>query len=367
MGPPKKPVAAEPLAWVALPHELYAATCAELVTFSHKTVNSNAPPGGIRLSPEQGLKLPYVSARTLLGAGEVPTLDYMANKDRKATVVKQLHQLLKGTAKAPPEEANRILATLAEATAQGAQFGTDVVSLRLKQLLIPKQDGYVAITPESAAGLCHEIRSKVHHHNDRLKETPDDTQRRIPAAVFGLGGSNRQNVGSTSLVRDMQRPLVFFAPTENRQLKTILALHFQGVRMRLPRPLLHAFRDWRADCRQRNGGQIPTNMDTRDAETNHIRQIAQAILAQGETARQRLLAHRDVLPAGGSPLVSTDADPVTRGLVDPDLRDQDWPRAFALQLAGLIADHRFDDGKEEFRFEQADIAELQARIEEVAR
>lgn len=367
MARSKKPAAPEPPAWVSLPHELYAATCAELVTFSHKTVNSNAPAGGIRLAPEQGLKLPYISARTLLGAGEVPALDYMANKDRKATVVKQLHQLLKGTATAPPEEAKRILATLAGATAQGAQFGTDVVSLRLKQLLIPRQDGYVAVTPESAAGLCHEVRSKVRQHNDRLKEKPDDTQRRIPVAVFGLGGSNPQNVGSTSLVRDMQRPLVFFAPPENRQVKALLALHFQGVRIRLPRSLLRALRDWCADCRRRHGGLIPTTMATRDEEIEHIRHIARDALAQGEAARQRLLAHRELLPAGGSPLVSAEAAPLNRGLVDPELRDKDWPRAFAQYLARLIADHRFDDDKEEFQFEQADIHELQAMIEEVAR
>lgn len=365
MARPTKSVAAEPPVWVALPHELYAATCAELVTFSHKTVNSNSPAGGIRLAPKQGLRLPYVSARTLLGAGETPTLDYIANAGKTATAVKQLSQLREGATTAPPDEAERILATLVEATAQGAQIGTDRVSLRARQLLLPRQGGYVAVTPLTSGGVSRKLRAKARQHNDRLKEAPDEELRRIPAAVFGLGGSNPQNVGS--LVRDMQRPLVFFAPTENRQLKAILALYFHGGRIQLPRALLRGFRDWCSNCRRRNGGQIPTNMDTRDEEIAHIRQIAQAILAQGEPARQRLLAHRDVLPAGGTPLISAAADPVGRGLVDPDLRDKDWPRAFAQRLARLIADHRFDDGKEEFQFEQRDIFELQAMIEEVAR
>ncbi len=364
MARSKKPAAPEPPAWVSLPHELYAATCAELVTFSHKTVNSNAPAGGIRLAPEQGLKLPYVSARTLLGAGEALALDYMGNAS-KAKIMGQLRQLQEGTAKAPPDEAKRILATLEIATAQGAQFGTDKVPLRLRQLLLPRQDGYVAVTPESAAGLCRKVWSKVRQHNERLKEMQDATQRKIPVAVFGLGGSKSLNVGF--LASDMQRPLVFFAPPENRQVKAILALHFQGVRIRLPRPLLRAFRDWCVDCRRRHGGLIPTNMATRDEEIVHIRRIARVVLAQGEAARQRLLAHLDVLPAGGSPLVAAEATPLNRGLVDPELRDKDWPRTFALHLAGLIADHRFGDGQEEFQFEQADIHELQAMIEEVAR
>ena len=365
MAPAKKSKAPEPPAWVSLPHELYAATCAELVTFSHKTVNSNAPAGGIRLAPEQGLKLPYVSARTLLGAGEALALDYPANAGKTATAVKQLNQAQEGSATAPADEAERILATLTEATARGTQIGTDKVSLRARQLLLPKEGGYVAVTPLTAGGLNRKLRARVRQHNDHLKETPDDSRRRIPFAVFGLGGSNPQNVGS--LVRDMQRPLVFFAPPENRQVKAILALHFQGVRIRLPRPLLRAFRDWCVDCRRRHGGLIPTNMATRDEEIVHIRRIARVVLAQGDAARQRLLAHLDVLPAGGSPLVAAEATPLNRGLVDPELRDKDWPRTFALHLAGLIADHRFGDGQEEFQFEQADIHELQAMIEEVAR
>lgn len=365
MTRPRKSVTADPPAWVDLPHEFYESTCAKLVTFSHKTVNSNAPPGGIRLAPEQGLKLPYVCARTLLAAGEAPALDYPANAGKTATAVKQLNQLREGNATAAPDEAKRILATLAEATAQGTEVGTKKVSLRARQLLLPKQGGYVAVTPLTAGGVSKNLRAKVGQHNDRLKKIPDETQRRIPVAIFGLGGSNPQNVGS--LVRDMQRPLVFFGPTENRQLKTILALHFQGIRIRLPRPLLRSFRDWRTDCRRRNGGKIPTNMETREEEIIYIRQIARAILAQGEAARQQLLAHRDILPAGGTPLVAAEADPVGRGLVDPDLRDKDWSRTFALQLAELIADHHFDDGKDEFQFEQADIFELQAMIEEVAR
>lgn len=365
MAPAKRTRAIEPIEWVDLPHELYAATCAELVTFSHKTVNSNAPAGGIRLAPEQALRLPYVSARTLLGAGEVPALDYPANAGKTATAVKQLNQLREGVAAAPADEAEAILATLAQATTRGVRVGTDKVSLRARQLLLPRQEGYVSATPMTAGGVSQAVRTKVRQHNERVKEAQDESLRRIPVAVFGLGGSNPQNVGS--LVRDMQRPLVFFAPTEDRELKAVLALHFQGVRIRLPRPLLHSFRDWCTDCRRRHGGRIPTNMDTRDEEVAHIRAIAHAVLAQGETARERLLAQRDVLPAGGTPLISAEADPLARGLVDPDLRDGDWPRAFAARLAAMIANYRFGDGHEEFQFEQADIFQLQAMIEEVAR
>jgi len=165
----------------------------------------------------------------------------------------------------------------------------------------------------------------------------------------------------------LSRPLVFFPPTENRQVKAALAQHFQGIPIRLPRPLLMGFRDWCRAARARNGGLIPTDMHTRDEESAHVRQIVDAVLAQGERARQRLQAHLDVLPNGGSPLVSVNADPIARGLVDPDLRDRDWPRAFAARLARLIADFRFGDEHGDFHFDQQDLYQLQAIAEDAAR
>lgn len=355
--------------WVSLRPELYAETIDNLVTFSHKTTNSNIPAGGVRLAPAQALKLPYVAARTLLAAGEIPDLDYTANAGKIATAVKQLRQLLEGKSTAPADEARHLRAKLAEGARDGREIGTERVSLRARQLLLPRPDGsYVAVTPLCAGGVSRAIRSAARGHNETLRN-PGDTDtsklRRIPTAVFGLGGANPQNVGS--LVREMQRPLVFFPPTENRQVKAALAQHFQGIPIRLPRPLLIAFRDWCRTARARNGGLIPTDMRIRDEESAHVRQIVDAVLAQGEHARQRLLEHVDVLPNGGSPLVSINADPLARGLIDPSLRDRDWPRAFATRLAALIADFRFGDEHGDFHFDQQDLYELQAIAEDVAR
>ena len=355
--------------WVPLPPETYRETIDNLVTFSHKTTNSNIPAGGVRLAPDQALKLPYVSARTLLAAGEIPDLDYTANSGKIATAVKQLRQLQGGKSTAPADEARHLLAKLAESTLRGCEIGTERVSLRARQLLLPRTDGsYVAVTPLCAGGVSRSIRSAIRAHNDTLR-TPGETdiskQQRIATAVFGLGGANPQNVGS--LVREMQRPLVFFPPAEQRQVKAALAQHFQGIPVRLPRDLLTAFRDWCRAARARNGGHIPTDMHTRDEEAAHIRQIVDAVLIQGERARQRLLAHLDVLPNGGSPLVSANADPIARGLIDPGLRDRDWPRAFATRLARLIADFRFGDEHGDFHFDQQDIYALQAITEDVVR
>lgn len=355
--------------WVSLTPELYSETIDQLVTFSHKTTNSNIPAGGVRLAADQALRLPYVSARTLLATGETPDLDYIANSGKVATAVKQLRQLQDGTSTAPADEALHLLAKLTDGARQGCEIGTERVSLRARQLLLPRPDGsYVAITPLSAGGVSRSIRSAVRAHNDTLRnpgETDTSTLQRISTAVFGLGGAKPLNVGS--LAREMQRPLVFFPPAERRQVKAALAQHFQGIPIRLPRALLKEFRDWCRAARARNGGHIPTDMHTRDEEAARIRQIVDAVLIQGEQARQRLLAHLDILPNGGSPLVSADADPIARGLIDRGLRDREWPRAFAIRLARLIADFRFGDEYGDFHFDQQDIYALQAITEDVVR
>lgn len=364
-----KTASPEPLPWVSLPEELYEQTATALVTFSHKTINSNIPAGGIRLSPAQGLKLPYVSARTLLGAGQALPLDYVANSGKTATAVKQLHQVDENRSSAPAEESRLLQEILLKASKVGREIGTQAVSIRARQLLLPKGDGhYVAVTPLSAGGVSRIIRKLSREHEELRREHPDGDQsglQRIPVAVFGLGGAKSQNVGA--LAKSMQRPLVFFAPHEDREIKAALALHFQGAPIRLPRVLLRGFRDWSQACRSRNEGKIPTDMHTRDEEIEHVRQMVQAVLDQGEEARQRLLAHLDVLPSGGVPLISAEANPVARGLVDPDLRDKDWPRAFAEVLARHIADHRFGDDRGEFQFDQDDRNALQRMIEEVVR
>lgn len=360
---------AEPASWVHLPMELYIATAKSLVHFSGKTANSNIPPVGVRLGPEQSLTLPYLSARTLMDVGIPLALDYVANSGKTATAVKQLHQVVEGRAAGPANEVSQLKTLLDEIAQTRSEVGAKAVSLRSRQLLLPRREGdYVAVTPLSCGGISRLVRKRVRAHEDVRRNHPDGDKsglQRLPCAVFGLGGANPQNVGS--LVRDMQRPLVFFPPSESRQVKAALALYFNGASLRLPRPLLRTFRDWCVARRIRNDGRIPTDMHTRDEEIEHIRQITQTVLRYGETARQLLLAHRDVLPGGGIPLVSPEADGRARGLIDPELRSRDWPRKFAEQLARRLADHRFRDDRGEFQFDQNDRNALQTMIEEIAR
>ncbi|ETR24106.1 hypothetical protein RQ80_18765 [Acinetobacter baumannii] len=60
----------------------------ESVHFSLKTINSNIEKGGIRLSKQQALDLPYLSARTLLNEDFLIPTDYQANAGKTASIFK---------------------------------------------------------------------------------------------------------------------------------------------------------------------------------------------------------------------------------------------------------------------------------------
>lgn len=365
----KSTATSTPDEWKDFPHAAYEKAGADLVHHSFKTINSNIPPGGVRLTAAHALDLPYVSGRTLLAAGERLALDYVANAGQTATLVKQLHQVIEGATNVPDEEATRLRALLDRTMTTSHETGTDKVSIRARQVLLPRMDGsYIAFSPAPSGGVARRFREGWNAHEEaRQKQTEKNTPQhvRIPRAVFGLGGSNPQNVGS--LVRDMQRPLVFFPPRESRHLRHALSLHFRGLTLRLPHKDVCAFRDWHAACRTRHGGSIPTDMDTRDEEIVYVQRIAARVLCAGEEALAVLKQHIGDLPNGGIPLVAASVDPTIRGLIDPALRDREWPRALAEQLSRRLTDYQFRDDKGGFQFDQADLHKLQGMIEEMLR
>ena len=75
-GVPQEHASKNEKPWKAYPPETYRHAIAELVHFSSKTVNSNAALVGVRLSPDDALDAPYVSARTLMARGVSLSLDY---------------------------------------------------------------------------------------------------------------------------------------------------------------------------------------------------------------------------------------------------------------------------------------------------
>lgn len=363
----KKAVASE---WKPFTTAEYREVASRSVHFSAKGVNSNAEAYGIRLSGDAALPLPYVSVRCLM-ARDVPfATDYTKNTGNIATVFKQMRALASGEADIDPEEARTHLAAIAEAETPPCIEGTHAVNPRLRQILLPKGESYVAVTPLPSGGLSREINRRVKAHHEKVTEARKDASPDAPAPEYlrlgtlGVGGANPQNVGS--LVREMQTVLCFAAPAEDPELRIAYSLHYRGLRPGLPRRLMVAWRDWRDAAKARNKGLIPTDMASRDAERDLLLAVGRAVLSQGERARQRLEAQRDRLPGGW--LLSPDlADAMTRGLIDPAERGRDWPRQFGERVARIIGAYVFPDRGGAEPLDQDSLDHIARWMEELAR
>jgi hypothetical protein len=350
--------------WESFATPVYRAQAAQLVHESFKLTNSNAPNGGVRLGKDDVLDLPYLSARTLLKHGL--SLDYVSNAGKTAKIAKQIRQAFSRT----DQEAAQIREVFEAETRDRLEIGTAEVSRYQRQILIPMVGTYVAMTPLSAAGVAEKLSAAVRTHNDAVKQawkqakTPEDraaiTVRRIDLAIFGLGGSNPQNVGG--LVRNMQRPLVFRAPTAQVTVKRTLALHYRGIALRFDRELMCGLRGWWNDAKAAAGGQSPADLQSRQTLQVFVERQVRELQARAAHTRELLQANSERLPHGAD-LVADGVSPEIRGLIDPTLRARGWGRAFAQLVAANIANHPFGDDKGVLDFDQADIDTIADIIE----
>ncbi len=357
--------------WKAYPPEIYRRTVAELVHFSSKTVNSNAALVGVRLSPDDALDAPYVSARTLMARGVSLSLDYGKGGAAVAGICKQVNAAARGDAfaeAASPEEYAVIKEAMNEARSSGFSVGVEHVDHRLRQILIPKdgaEGGYVSMTPITAGGVCELLFGRddglVSRHNAACEEAKKQSEkedagsgraprpaiRKLRQAQFGIGGSNPQNVGG--LVRAMQRPLFVDAPRSADDLRAAFSFYYKGISLdfSVAGPLRAALAKYAAFRREYGlDGSFPllsgkTRMETRVEEENFMKSIASIILQRASEARETLREYADMLPqetnpeTGTAALASPNLKPAAlRGLLDPALRDAAWPRDMAWLVIG---------------------------------
>ena len=360
-----KPKSKEPAQdWAEFPLEQYRQTAEQLVHFSCKTVNSNAPPGGVRLNATAALDWPVVSVRTLLAAGVDIPLDYTKNTGKTATIVKKMRQVaLDETPKnVAPEQVQALLAVVKQATATPYEEGTAEVSTRLRQILLPQGPGcYVAVTPLGSTGFSAVLNRKI---IELRKREPDWRWRR---GYLGYGGSNPQNAGS--LVREMRTPLVFQAPLEDSLTQRVLALHYRGVTLRLPHRRMVAYRAWRDGQLAQGSGVMLSDARRRQQEAEHVQEIARVLLKRGALARDLLREYQDRLPRlpGATSLLDPQlTDSVARGLIEPESRAADWAAAFGQRVARAMTSYRFGTQGSMMLATPA-VAQLAQWIAEVAR
>lgn len=356
----------EETAWEDFEPGEYSKVASELVHFSFKTVNSNATKGGIRLSDDKTLNLPYVALRRLMRNRQF-AVDYTSTgtKGKTAKITKQIRMLRRGESPCAPEERIALLASIDEA-GQGSYIeGIDELDPRLRQLLIPKGDTYVVLTPLCAGGLLAEIKADVTARNNATKieakvAGADSARAWLRTAHIGVGGANPHNVGA--LVRDMQTPLVFEAPQQKHAERTTLAIHHRGFKLTPP----HFLMDEYFQCQKESG---KTNLAARARETMLAQRIAQAILARAAEAQRTLENNRNILPRGEDGNVawlSPAVHPLLRAAILPQERSSQWPVLFAKHIAENVLAYRNSAG-EQLPYSDRDMSRLCSDIEEALR
>ena len=346
----------------------YQQALAESVHYSLKTVNSNIEKGGIRLAQSHALNLPYISARTLLADDFLVPTDYQANAGKTATLFKvvkaaQLDEELSEADEEFKQNVALLKPHLNKIFEQPFTAGLDIIDIRMRQLLIPKNNEYLSISPLSAAGLNLLINTEVDALKEQRKAEGKNTKlKNIKTAVFGIGGSNPQNVGS--LVRSMQRPLVLDSPTQDPETRLAFQYFYKGFDYQISnayinRAMYQELTEYAKSLIEQqklslkvgfheHGIHAPfSNMQTRAAELTTIQKVIDDVLQQGQDILQILKAVANDLPSlkvlerksrWSHPRVSL----IAQGLINPELQQfEDWQQLFADDLARRITKHSY--------------------------
>lgn len=262
-----------------------------LVHFSNKLTNSNAPAGGIRLSKSKALDAQYVCARSHLNdlmAGKstsVIDVDYIKPANiRMKEVLFCLGEEVDKEFSFSQEDMDPI-STLYKNMCNGlhpALFtDLDIPLSRMKQVLLPHADrGYISVTPMNSAGMPklfnelqesafrlkaelkekeRQIEIQISEHkktNDEkgvrdLEQTLEDIKARnesitiLPRVrMMPYGGAKPQNVGSR-VNKGLSRPFVFDdVPREDPHVKDFYRLMHNGLRLKIPKQLVLKYQEF---------------------------------------------------------------------------------------------------------------------------
>lgn len=360
MTPKKDTAPKDKDVWVHYDPSEYEIAINEMVHHSFKITHSSITPGGVRVSQGNGLQLPYISVRSLIGEGKSVLTDTVGKGPKSNNIHKQITAVATGQAShAPTQEVQMIEQFLA--TASGVAYvKCDSISPRLRQILLPTEDGYLAISPLSAFGVGAILSDSVNRHNDCVKSQNADKNnqekplRKLKRASIPIGGSNPINVGS--LAQKMHRPFVASFPQVNNDLRHALSLHHNGVDLtRLPSKLMWEYVEWRNDL----SGNISGSMEARARLTTFLKRFARHWLSLGSDAYDLLKEQTDSKTK--KPLTSEALGSFDRGLIEPQLRDSDWNYQFAKRLAKKITLLEKDD-KRQFEYTQTDLNTMATMI-----
>jgi hypothetical protein len=134
--------------------------------FTSKPTHTSASPIGIVLGPGQKGMGPYLTAGLLLEKGHAIRLDQAMNDNTGKTTVCLEALNADGDGQADQATVSMVQQLAAQLYADGYEHGTQIIDPRLRQILLPAQDGrYRALTPLTSMGLS----AYLHSHWQREK------------------------------------------------------------------------------------------------------------------------------------------------------------------------------------------------------
>jgi hypothetical protein len=339
--------------WKSHPLDDYTTAIEKHVHHSFKTVNTNAEAGGVRVAKSDGIKLPYVGVRTLLGH-DIDVLMDRYEGAATARIYSQISEVAQGRVDGvPPLELAHIQQSLdlvkATSLVQSRQ-----ISPRVRQILLPRSNGgYLSVTPISAAGVSHQLKSSALAHNQmihELRKAKDDAAmgyRRITLADFPIGGAKPLNPGG--LVFSMRAPIVGQFPAMASERSRALSLHYHGIRnLRLPKGLQAEYVSWR----NKQKGMVEADQTTRTEHAKLISRMVQHFLRLGADAYELLQQYADKLPGGV--LLGRQVSNLESGLIDPAQRTTGWRYDAGSALARRFAAIEQDE-KRQYEYSQGEI------------
>ncbi|MBT2770717.1 hypothetical protein J7J47_00530 [Halomonas sp. ISL-60] len=353
-----KPTTSKAPEWKPFTEDQYRDAIFRLVHFSTKTINSNAKAVGIRLSKANARSQPYVCASSVLASGHSLPLDYLTNSGPAATITKQVEQILANDLPAAidPEEVTAVKQMHQEASQVAFETGMGKVSPRVRQLFLPCDDGdYVTITPITSSGLTAIVREQTRanlerwrEHKERQEQQPNPTGiRRLRTAYLGFGGDNAQNIGRLPNRGFVQYPLFFSAPRIGKGVREQYLAAHRGVWPLLNPIIMREMRDTLMPIKLREGGELPSNLKTRELIDQFVKRLINSLLQRAELASQEAL---EILSpeAGSETGQPSDIDwshlpIIQQGLLSPDARNRHWRQELTNQLTQAIDDYTYSD------------------------
>lgn len=321
--------------WKAYPADRYADVARSLSHLGTKGVNSNASMFGIRVAANEVRPGPYVAVSTLGGAN-VP-LDYSGGAANAGVAAQILSVLRPGQGRqytAAPTQDLKAIEAIAPLVDEASTVGDDVVDPRLRQVLLPRQDGsYVAVSPLHAFGLTACLRAALDKERaeegrgakegEESADHPKTRPTRRKIAHIPFGGKNPQNLS----LHGVQTALVFDAPKESPEMRRAYALHFNGISLKPSYKTLADFYQWQASRGDK------TTMRLRIKEAKHVERMVDSVILRAKSASRLLTENFDGNVADG-------VSRLVRGMLFGEHRYPGWRQEAAAAIARHIADFR---------------------------